>query len=124
MPRGGRICPVASSQGVYFGLLIVASFVRVAYKQRLIEEVWRTIKSRLETEISPANYRTFIEDNGLGFVGPETPSELTERGHFGLMGMQESAMLLGGWLSIGSQPGQGTKIVSHVPVGANQHLVD
>jgi signal transduction histidine kinase len=73
-----------------------------------------TVEVRLEADSD--GITAYIEDDGVGFAGPETPSELTELGHFGLTGMQERAMLLGGWLSIGSQPGQGTRIVFHVPV--------
>ncbi len=75
------------------------------------------VKVRLESDAD--GITAFIEDDGVGFVGPETPSELAERGHFGLMGMQERATLLGGWVSIDSQPGQGTRIVFHVPAGGH-----
>ena len=90
---------------------------------RIVQEAVKNVEqhaqaSRVEVrlEVDPDGMTAFIEDDGVGFVASETPSELTERGHFGLMGMQERAMLLGGWLSIGSEPGQGTRIVVYVPV--------
>jgi two-component system sensor histidine kinase DegS len=90
---------------------------------RIIQEAVKNVEqhaqaSRVEVrlEVDPDGMTAFIEDDGVGFVAPETSSELTEQGHFGLMGMQERAMLLGGWLSIGSEPGQGTRIVVYVPV--------
>ena len=91
---------------------------------RIVQEALKNVQqharaSKLEVRlvIDSDGITAFIEDDGVGFVGPETPSELAGLGHFGLMGMQERAMLLGGWLSIRSEPGQGTKIVFHVPVG-------
>jgi len=41
---------------------------------------------------------------------------LTRAGKLGLAGMQERARLLGGSLSVQSEPGKGTTIVVQVPV--------
>ena len=57
-----------------------------------------------------------IADDGAGFVIPDRPGELAEAGHYGLLGMRERAELADGWLSIESQPGQGTTIEIHLPV--------
>jgi len=57
-----------------------------------------------------------IADNGAGFVIPDRPGELAEAGHYGLLGMRERAELADGWLSIESQPGQGTTIEIHLPL--------
>lgn len=56
-----------------------------------------------------------VEDDGSGFVPPERPSDLALQGHFGLVGMHERAIRLGGHLSIRSQPGAGTTIVAFLP---------
>ena len=56
-----------------------------------------------------------VEDNGTGFTPPERPSDLALQGHFGLIGMYERAIRLGGHLSIRSEPGQGTKIATFLP---------
>jgi signal transduction histidine kinase len=56
-----------------------------------------------------------VEDDGLGFVPPEHPSDLALNGHFGLIGMYERAVRLGGHLSIRSEPGQGTTIAAFLP---------
>jgi signal transduction histidine kinase len=56
-----------------------------------------------------------IEDNGVGFVPPERPSDLALQGHFGLVGMFERATRLGGHLSVWSEPGSGSKIVAFLP---------
>jgi len=57
-----------------------------------------------------------VEDDGVGFALPDTPDTLTQAGHFGLVGMRERALLLGGRLDVGSQPGQGTRVTAHFPV--------
>ena len=57
-----------------------------------------------------------MADDGAGFVIPDRPGELAEAGHYGLLGMRERAELADGWLSIESQPGQGTTIEVHLPV--------
>jgi signal transduction histidine kinase len=58
-----------------------------------------------------------VEDDGAGFVAPESPGALAIQGHFGLIGMHERAARLGGRLSIDSQPGHGTRISAFIPRG-------
>jgi signal transduction histidine kinase len=57
-----------------------------------------------------------IEDDGIGFAAPETPTAYARNGHFGLMGMQERAQLFGGSVYVKSAPGGGTKVVAFVPL--------
>jgi signal transduction histidine kinase len=56
-----------------------------------------------------------VHDNGRGFTLPAPFEELAASGHLGLIGMRERARLLGGTLSIQSQPQLGTKVVVTVP---------
>jgi two-component system sensor histidine kinase UhpB len=49
-----------------------------------------------------------VRDDGLGFNG--APRQANGRAHLGLSGMRERALLVGGELSIFSQPGGGTTI--------------
>jgi signal transduction histidine kinase len=56
-----------------------------------------------------------VEDNGIGFTPPERPSDLALQGHFGLIGMYERTIRLGGHLSIRSEPGKGTTIATFLP---------
>jgi signal transduction histidine kinase len=51
-----------------------------------------------------------IRDNGKGFVVPANPAEFPERGHFGLLGLQERSEILCADLSIVSTPREGTTI--------------
>jgi len=58
-----------------------------------------------------------VEDDGAGFEPPDMPDALTEEGHFGLVGMRERALLLGGHLDIASRPGNGTRLTALFPIG-------
>lgn len=57
-----------------------------------------------------------VEDDGIGFSAPDSPNNLARDGHFGLMGMQERALMVGGHLTLQSAPQQGTHIAVTVPV--------
>ncbi|HEU5370747.1 MAG TPA: hybrid sensor histidine kinase/response regulator transcription factor [Ktedonobacterales bacterium] len=80
--------------------------------------------------------RLIIEDDGRGFdpaslPAPEPPTAPTrwlpyfdepgfstaydEAGHFGLQTMRERARLVGGWLTLESAPGQGTRVIVNLP---------
>jgi PAS domain S-box-containing protein len=56
-----------------------------------------------------------IADNGEGFEIPGSTSDLAECGKLGIIGMQERTRLLGGTLSVHSEPGVGTSVVVTVP---------
>jgi signal transduction histidine kinase len=57
-----------------------------------------------------------IRDNGKGFVVPASPAEFPEKGHFGLIGLQERAEIIGADLRITSFSGEGTTISIRLPV--------
>jgi signal transduction histidine kinase len=54
-----------------------------------------------------------VQDDGVGFAVPAHVSDLAAAGHYGLMGMQERAQLVGAQLAVGSWPGMGTTIEVH-----------
>jgi signal transduction histidine kinase len=56
-----------------------------------------------------------VRDDGRGFIPPESPAELAPLGHFGLLGIQERAELIGARLEILSEPGAGTEITIVCP---------
>jgi signal transduction histidine kinase len=63
-----------------------------------------------------------IEDDGVGFDLEEQINNGNGRDRFGLMGMQERALLIGGDLQIKTKPGAGTRIFLEIPengVGQN-----
>ncbi len=56
-----------------------------------------------------------VRDNGQGFQAPDLPDSLAHQGHFGLMGIQERALLYGGQMAIRSAPGEGTEVTVRLP---------
>ena len=56
--------------------------------------------------------RVEVRDNGQGF----DPDQATAKKSFGLLGMRERALALGGHLDIRSAPGQGTTIALSIPL--------
>lgn len=70
---------------------------------------------RVLVVFSPAELMVQVQDNGKGFTPPERVSDLVAAGHYGLMGMQERAELIGGRLAIQSTPGVGTTIELRLP---------
>lgn len=59
-----------------------------------------------------------VGDNGVGFTVPAKLSDLTQNGHFGLMGITERTELIGGHFYQESAPNQGTTIIVHAPCEA------
>lgn len=51
-----------------------------------------------------------IQDDGCGFIPPDTLSGLTAQDHFGMVGMRERIDLIGGEWKLDSAPGKGTTI--------------
>lgn len=56
-----------------------------------------------------------VQDNGKGFTLSASVEELAVAGHLGLIGMRERARLLGGNLTIRTQPRRGTRVTIVVP---------
>ncbi|HSJ56303.1 MAG TPA: histidine kinase, partial [Anaerolineae bacterium] len=56
-----------------------------------------------------------VRDDGQGFDAPHLPDALARRGHFGLMGIQERALLYGGQMALQSSPGEGTEVTAWLP---------
>ena len=61
-----------------------------------------------------------VRDDGQGFEAPDLPDALARQGHFGLMGIQERALLYGGQLTLRSAPGEGTEVTVRLPYPARQ----
>ena len=56
-----------------------------------------------------------VTDDGIGFDLPPRPDSLTQVGRFGLLGMHERAILLGGSVRLISEPGKGTQVIAQLP---------
>lgn len=57
-----------------------------------------------------------ISDNGIGFDTKSINNNYEERGSFGMVNMRERAEILGGTLTLESEPGRGTKITVVIPL--------
>ncbi|MCO6453482.1 MAG: hypothetical protein J5I90_22060 [Caldilineales bacterium] len=55
-----------------------------------------------------------IIDDGRGFTVPDNPAEFASAGHFGLLGLQERAELIGATLTITSERQRGTEITIYL----------
>lgn len=56
-----------------------------------------------------------VRDDGVGFAAPQAPQEMVHQGHFGLMGIHERALRVGGHLSVQSEVEQGTTLIVTLP---------
>jgi len=88
---------------------------------RIAQEALRNImKHACATEaIVNVNYglekvKLIITDNGKGFKKPRVTGQFIRQGKLGLAGMYERAKIIGGALSLKSQPGNGTRIFIEV----------
>jgi two-component system sensor histidine kinase UhpB len=57
-----------------------------------------------------------VEDDGQGFVVPESPAVMAAVGHFGLLGIQERVELIGAHVAIQSEMGVGTHLTIQYPL--------
>jgi signal transduction histidine kinase len=67
----------------------------------------------LRCDFTPEAVTVEVQDDGTGFVPESIPAEA---GHYGLANMRGRIEMLGGSLSIESQPGQGARITARVPL--------
>ena len=65
-----------------------------------------------------------IQDDGGGFDLPHALKRVTAGDSFGLLGMQERAVLVGGRIEIETAPAQGTTIRMYFPLDANNPYVE
>jgi len=89
---------------------------------RIAQEALNNVKKHAQAKTAsitvkfmPALVEMVVEDNGNGFTSAGSVEELAVAGHLGLIGMRERARLLGGDLSIQTQPGRGTKVIISLP---------
>jgi signal transduction histidine kinase len=63
-----------------------------------------------------------VADDGRGFVPPASLADMAPLGHFGLLGLNERAQLIGADLRLHSAPGQGTTVEVTVTSESDCHL--
>ncbi len=86
--------------------------------QEALRNVWRhsqATRAEITVEFDESKTRVTVSDNGKGFNLPQTIGDLARDGKLGLAGMQERARLLGGSLTVQSEPGRGSTITVELP---------
>jgi PAS domain S-box-containing protein len=78
--------------------------------------------ARLALDVAGGAVRLCVEDAGRGLSAADSPAPAGTR--LGLRGMHERAALLGGRLSLASEPGRGTRVVAEIPVAPAQEHPD
>jgi PAS domain S-box-containing protein len=74
---------------------------------------------KIELTSDGNNMHLLVHDNGIGIASSR--SEVRERAGLGLVAMKERIRLVNGTLSVASSPGEGTHIISSVPLeGTNR----
>ncbi len=77
-------------------------------------------QARVNLTFSRKALELVVTDDGKGFRIPATLAELAQKGHFGLMGIQERVWAVGGSLTVQSEPGRGTRVAVTMPVNDHQ----
>lgn len=83
--------------------------------QEALTNAWRHSEASqvwLSVQFAETQVVVCVRDNGKGFV----PSAQAASRHFGIMGMQERAGLIGARLQIQSEPGTGTTVTVQAPI--------
>jgi signal transduction histidine kinase len=86
--------------------------------QEAMRNVWRhsgATNARIIIEFFDKRTKITVSDNGKGFKLPDKVGDLAKHGKLGLAGMQERAQLVGGSLSVQSEPDKGTTITVEAP---------
>jgi two-component system sensor histidine kinase DegS len=86
--------------------------------QEALRNVWRhsgANSAEVKVEFGESGTKISIRDNGKGFELPEKIGDLAKNGKLGIAGMQERVQLVGGTLTIQSQPNKGSSITVELP---------
>ena len=57
-----------------------------------------------------------IRDDGQGLPHDKAPERIERNGGFGITGMRERVLSLGGWMDVTGAPGQGTTVMVGIPL--------
>ena len=90
--------------------------------QEALRNVWRHAQATevsIRLEFLAEMVRLTIRDNGQGFELPGQLGDLARTGKLGLTGMQERAQLVGGTVTVRSEPKQGTAVIFELPNGVS-----
>jgi PAS domain S-box-containing protein len=87
--------------------------------QEALRNVWRhsgASRAWVTVEFGDDKTTLSVTDNGKGFEVPRSMADPANVGKLGLAGMEERARLVGGKLTLESEPGKGTTVTVEVPV--------
>jgi len=98
----GRIHPEANHELLQIAREAVSNIVRHSHARH----------AELSLRVEGDEATLCIEDDGAGFE----PDRRRGRGHFGLANLRDRAAGIGGSLTIGSEPGRGTRIIVRLPL--------
>ncbi len=114
--RSGIVTEVAGHLNGVSGAPAIACFRLVqealtnVVKHAQAQHVW------IELRQSASLLELVVRDDGVGFDVDRTVEQATRRGHLGLLGMRERALILAGSVEVHSMPGGGTRIRISVPL--------
>jgi signal transduction histidine kinase len=102
----GPLLPQEVRTGIY---RILQEFLANAHKHAQASKVQVSIKA-VEERVAVT-----MVDNGIGFDLEEVRGTLRKPGGLGLLSMEGRVQMLGGQLSLDSQPGRGTRLYFEIP---------
>jgi len=86
--------------------------------QEALTNVVRHARAGLVTvslRVKPGALEMIVADDGAGYDVAAARARASQGGSLGVLGMEERAQLMGGWLTIESRPGQGTRVQAWLP---------
>lgn len=86
--------------------------------QEALRNVWKhsgATRAGIIVEFHEGKIRITVCDNGRGFTLPSQVGDLAKLGKLGLAGMQERVQLIGGTMTVHSEPGKATTITIEAP---------
>jgi len=119
---------ITSYSGISIDVNVLGTIRRLSDEAELVlfritQEALRNVSkhaqatsAEVKLEFTNNSTRVTVVDNGIGFIPPQEVSSLPRVGKLGLAGMQERAQLLGGTLTVKSEPTKGTTLTAELPV--------
>jgi signal transduction histidine kinase len=98
---------------------------------RILQEALNNVRKHahatrvdVSAQFTPREVKMTVFDNGKGFDVPESLTDFASDGSFGMMGLQERAMLFEGDIFVQSAPDQGTTVQLTMPRQTNLAEID
>lgn len=87
--------------------------------QEALMNVQKHAKARqveVSLRIAEEELDLIVEDDGKGFIPPDSLEYFVQQNHFGLAGLKERAQLIGGTVELYSVPGHGCQLFLQIPL--------